>query len=44
MTDSTELGLEVKNLLDGMEMGSVCFHQPIDFALKRVVGLYERIF
>jgi len=44
MTGSTDLGLEVKNLLDGLEMESVRFHQPIDFALKRVVDLYERIF
>lgn len=44
MAGSTELGLEVKNLLDGLEMESVRFHQPIDFALKRAVGLYERIF
>ncbi len=44
MTGSTDLGLEVKNLLDGLEMESVRFHRPIDFALKRVVGLYEHIF
>lgn len=44
MTGSTDLGLEVKNLLDGLEMESVRFHKPIDFALKRAVRLYERIF
>ena len=44
MTGSTDLGLEVKNLLDGLDMESVRFHQQIDFTLKRVVGVYERLF
>lgn len=43
MTGNTELGLEVKNLLDGLEMESVRFHKPIDFGLKQVVSLVERI-
>ncbi len=44
MVGSTDLGLEVKNLLDGLEMESIQFHQPIDFALKKIVTLYERFF
>ena len=44
MSGSTDLGLEVKNLLDGLEMESVRFHQPIAFSLKHGVSLYERLF
>jgi len=44
MSGSTNLGLEVKNLLDGLEMESIRFHQPINFALKRAVRLYEYVF
>ena len=44
MVGSTDLGLEVKNLLDGLEMESVRFHKPIDFALKKAVSVYEKVF
>jgi len=44
MEGNTDLGLEVKNLLDGMDMESVRFHKPIDFALQRSVGVYSRLF
>jgi predicted lipid carrier protein YhbT len=44
MTGSTDLGLEVKNLLDGLDMESIHYHQQIDFTLKHVVGIYERFF
>ena len=43
MTGSTNLGLEVKNLLDGLEMESVRFHKPIEFGLRRGLSIYERI-
>jgi len=44
MVGSTDLGLEVKNLLDGLEMESVRFHKPIDFTLKKAVKVYEHLF
>jgi predicted lipid carrier protein YhbT len=42
MTGSTDLGLEVKNLLDGLDMESIRFHKQIDFSLKHIVAVYER--
>lgn len=44
MVGSTDLGLEVKNLLDGMEMDAIRFHQPINFMLNKAVKLVERLF
>jgi len=44
MVGSTDLGLEVKNLLDGMEIESIRFHQPIDFMLKKAVSVVEHLF
>lgn len=43
MTGDTELGLEVKNLLDGMDMDSVRFHKQIDSVLKTLLSLSERL-
>ncbi len=42
MSGDTELGLEVKNLLDGMDTDSVKFHQEIDVLLNKVLYIYER--
>lgn len=42
MNGDTELGLEVKNLLDGLDLETVRFHQPIDKALKTLLSLSER--
>jgi len=44
MQGSTDLGLEVKNLLDGMEMETVRFHQPLDFALQQSIKIFETLF
>ena len=44
MEGSTDLGLEVKNLLDGIDLDTIRFHKPIDGALKRFLSLYERWF
>jgi predicted lipid carrier protein YhbT len=41
MTGSTNLGLEVKNLLDGLDTESVQFHRQIDFALQHVIRFYR---
>lgn len=43
MNGDTELGLEVKNLLDGLDLETVRFHQQIDKALKTLLSLSERI-
>jgi len=39
MEGSTDLGLEVKNLLDGLDMESVRYHQQIDYVLKKTVSI-----
>ena len=44
MEGDTELGLEVKNLLDGMDMEAVRFHKPLDFALKHGIKIFEKLF
>jgi len=44
MEGSTELGLEVKNLLDGMDTDTVRFHQQIDFTLRHGIKLSEKLF
>jgi len=44
MKGSTDLGLEVKNLLDGLDIESIRYHQQIDYALKKAVNIYERVF
>ena len=44
MEGSTDLGLEVKNLLDGMEMDTVRFHKPLDFALQHGINIFEKLF
>lgn len=42
MSGDTELGLEVKNLLDGIDTDSVRFHREIDMLLSKALSLYER--
>ena len=44
ITGDTNLGLEVKNLLDGLDVESIRYHQQIDFTLKHAVSVYERLF
>ncbi len=44
MEGSTDLGLEVKNLLDGMDMDTVRFHKPLDFALHHSIKVFEKLF
>lgn len=44
MQGDTELGLYVKNFLDGLDVESLGFHKPADFVVQRVVSLYERLF
>ena len=44
MEGSTDLGLEVKNLLDGLDMESVRYHQQIDYMLKKTVNIYAKVF
>jgi len=44
MEGSTDLGLEVKNLLDGLDMETIPYHQQIDYALKKAVTFYEKLF
>jgi predicted lipid carrier protein YhbT len=44
MEGNTDLGLEVKNLLDGMEMNTVRFYKPLDFALKHSIKIFEKLF
>ncbi len=44
MEGSTDLGLEVKNLLDGMDMDTVRFHKPLDFALHHGIKAFEKLF
>ena len=44
MEGSTDLGLEVKNLLDGLDMETIPYHQQIDYLLKRTVRAYEKVF
>jgi len=44
MEGSTDLGLEVKNLLDGMDMDTVRFYKPLDFALQHGINIFEKLF
>jgi len=44
MQGNTDLGLEVKNLLDGMDMESVRFYKPLDFALHHGIKVFEKLF
>jgi predicted lipid carrier protein YhbT len=44
MEGDTELGLYVKNLLDGLDVESLSIYEPADFIVQRGVSLYERLF
>jgi len=44
MTGDTNLGLGVKNLLDGLDIESIRYHPQIDFMLKHAVNVYEQLF
>ena len=39
---STELGLQLKNLLDGIEMDPLAFPAPVRLALKHASGVADR--
>lgn len=43
MSGDTELGLEIKNLLDGLDMDSVRFHQPINRALRVMLSIAKKL-
>lgn len=40
----TELGLEVKNFLDAVDLGALPLHRQVDALLQRGLPLYERLF
>jgi len=44
MEGNTVLGLEVKNLLDGIDTETVRFHKQLDFMLHHGINLLERLF
>jgi predicted lipid carrier protein YhbT len=44
MEGDTALGLEVKNLLDGLDPETLPLYRPADFVIQRGVRLYERLF
>ncbi len=44
MEGDTELGLYVKNFLDGMDVESLRLHKPGTFAIQQGMWLYERLF
>lgn len=44
MEGNTELGLEVKNLLDGMDVETVRFHKQMDYVLYHGIKIFERLF
>jgi predicted lipid carrier protein YhbT len=41
MEGNTELGLEVKNFLDGLEIETIRYHRTLDFILKRSIGIFR---
>lgn len=44
MQGDTELGLQVKNLLDGLDVESLGLYRKIEPLLKRVLPVYKRVF
>lgn len=44
MEGDTELGLEVKNFLDGVDVESLWLSRQLESALQRALPLYERMF
>jgi len=44
MQGSTDLGLEVKNLLDGMDIDTIPFHQQLNLTLRHGIKLFETLF
>jgi len=44
MQGDTELGLQVKNLLDGLDVDSLGLYRKIEPLLKRVLPVYKRVF
>lgn len=44
MQGDTDLGLYVKNLLDGMDMDSFKYHKQLDRVLHHGIKFFERFF
>ena len=44
MQGDTEIGLELKNFLDGLELDHLPFHRQFEAVLERGIPLYERAF
>jgi predicted lipid carrier protein YhbT len=44
MQGDTELGLQVKNLLDGLDVESLGLYRKMEPFLKRALPVYRRIF
>ena len=44
MEGDTELGLEVKNFLDGLDVDSLWLHRQVSSMAQKALPLYERIF
>jgi predicted lipid carrier protein YhbT len=44
MQGDTELGLQVKNFLDGLDVESLGLYRKIEPLLKRVLPVYKRVF
>ncbi len=44
MQGDTEIGLELKNFLDAVEVESLPYHQAMEFALGKGIPLFERLF
>ncbi|VAW42547.1 FIG138517: Putative lipid carrier protein [hydrothermal vent metagenome] len=43
MEGNTELGLEIKNLLDGMEVETVRYYKQLNFALYHTTKVFEKL-
>ncbi len=44
MEGDTELGLEIKNFLDGLDVDALKLYKPLNSALQKTLPLYERLF
>ena len=41
---NTELGLQVKNFLDGLDLESIAFYEHLEPALLKILPLYKKLF
>lgn len=44
MEGDTELGLEIKNFLDGLDLESLWLSRQLEAALQKTLSVYERLF